>query len=255
MSTGTPRTKSLGRAILLLQAVAAHPTGATASALARDTGLPRSTVGRTLQTLADGGLVEEAAGDAGWVLGYELVRLARRADPDRRLVEVARAPLTRLRDVAGESALLGVPRERPGMEILLQVDAERHVGVANWVGADVPLHASAAGKLVLADLDRGALDAWLAGGPLARFTTATIAEPAALRAELDRVRRRGWAELADELEDGLAAVSVGVRRGDGTLAAMLGISGPTFRLGRTRRRELLRVVQATAADLERALAR
>jgi IclR family transcriptional regulator, acetate operon repressor len=129
---GTPRTKSLGRAARLLHAVADRSSERSASELARTTGIPRSTVTRTLRTLADLGFVEESEG--GWILGYELVQLAREADPHRQLVEAAYPALARLRDDAGESALLAVPRGRPGMEILLQLDAERHVGVANWVG-------------------------------------------------------------------------------------------------------------------------
>src|SRR5438132_13578942 len=80
---GTPRTKSLARAIRLLHAVASPPIGSSASELARVTSLPRSTVARTLRTLADSGLVEEAADGGGWVLGYELVGRSRAADPHR----------------------------------------------------------------------------------------------------------------------------------------------------------------------------
>jgi DNA-binding IclR family transcriptional regulator len=235
----------------LLRAAAEAPADSSASALARATGLPRSTVTRTLRTLADFGLVEEGAG-GGWVLGYELVRLARAADPYRSLAEAALPVLERLRDECGESALLAVPRGRPGMEILLQVDAARHVGVASWVGADVPLHASSAGKLVLAELDDGQLEAWLGSVRLERFTDTTVVDPAALRKELARVRRLGWAELVDELEDGLASISVAVWRADGALRAMVGLSGPTFRLGRARRRGLLPLVQAAAAEIENA---
>src|SRR2546423_13682619 len=83
-ATGMPRTKSLGRAVDLLRAVASRPAGSSASELARVASLPRSTVARTLRTLADAGLVEEPAGGAGWVLGYELVRLARAPHPPRR---------------------------------------------------------------------------------------------------------------------------------------------------------------------------
>src|ERR671938_1610203 len=127
VAAGMPRTKSLGRAIELLEAVARRPEGASASALARAAGLPRSTVARTLRTLEDFGLVQETGAGGGWVLGYQLVRLARAADPHGCLVEVAQRPLDRLRDATGESALLAVPQGRPGIEILLQLDAARHV--------------------------------------------------------------------------------------------------------------------------------
>jgi DNA-binding IclR family transcriptional regulator len=253
-SVGTPRTQSLGRAIRLLHAVASSPAGSSASALARVTGLPRSTVARTLRTLADFGLVEEAAGAGGWVLGYELVRLGRAADPYRRLVKVAQPALIRLRDDAAESALFAVPRGRPGMEILLQFDAGHHVGVANWVGAEVPLHASSAGKLVLGELDQLELEDWLDSRPRASFTDKTITDGHALLAELARVRRQGWAELVDELEEGLASISVPARSPAEALVGIVGISGPTFRLGKTRRRDLLPTLRATAAEIERAVA-
>jgi DNA-binding IclR family transcriptional regulator len=214
-------------------------------------GLPRSTVARTLRTLADAGVVDETSG--GWVIGEELIRIAHAADPDRRLLEAGRPALERLRDATGESALLAVPRGRPGLRIVLQVDPSRQVGVANWVGLDVPLHASAAGKLVLAELDEAELDAWLARTRLRAFTSSTITSDAQLRTELRRVRRRGWAELANELEDGHASLAVPLRAADGALLAAVGISGPTFRLGRTRRRQLLPVLHAVALDLEAAV--
>jgi DNA-binding IclR family transcriptional regulator len=246
----TPRTKSLNRAVDLLQAVASRPEGVSAAELARITGLPRSTVTRTLHTLADGGLVEQGE---RWTLGYELVRLARAADPYRGLIETARPVLARVRDTSDESSLLALMRGRPGIEIVLQLDPNRHVGVASWVGVDVPLHASAAGKLALAELTDDELGAWLDAQPLAEFTESTLADPYALAAELARVRRSGWAELVDELEDGLASLAVPVRAADGELVAAVGISGPTFRLGRTRRRQLLQELRTAAEELEEIL--
>ena len=242
----TPRTKSLGRAVGLLHAVAARPEGSSAAELARATGLPRSTVTRTLSTLADAGLVERPG---AWVLGYELVRLARTADPYRPLVEAARGVLACVRDETGESALLAVSRGRPGIEIVLQLDPDRHVGVANWVGVEVPLHASAAGKLALAELTPVELEVSLAEHPLTRFTPSTMTDPAILQRELKQCRRRGWAELVDELEEGHAALAAAVRSADGTLRAAVGISGPTFRLGRASRRALVPLLQTAAAEL------
>lgn len=247
----TPRTQSLERAVGLLQAVGARPRGASAAELARTTGLPRSTVTRTLHTLADAGLVERAG---EWVLGYELVRLARAADPHRGLIEAARPVLAQLRDATDESALLALMRGSPGMEIVLQLDPNRHVGVASWIGVDVPLHASAAGKLALAELERDELERWLAADPLTAFTKSTRTDAEALSAELARVRRNGWAELVDELEDGHVSLAAPVRTPHGELVAAVGISGPTFRLGRTRRRALLPELRAAAAELEARIA-
>ena len=99
------------------------------------------------------------------------------------------------------------------------------------------------------------LDAWLARAGLEAYTGSTITDEPQLRAELRRVRRRGWAELVNELEDGHASLAVPVRDAEGALVAAVGLSGPTFRLGRTRRRELLPLLHAVAGELEAALAR
>ena len=250
---GTPRTQSLARAIRLLQAIADRPAGSSASELARATDLPRSTAARTLRTLADHGFVEETTDSGAWVLGHELVRLARSADPNRRLVDAAHSALEKLRDTASESASLAIPRAPAGMDIVLQLDPERHVGVANWVGTNVPLHASSAGKVVLAELGTDELEAVLGKAPLASFTESTITDVRVLSAELALIRRQGWAEIDGELEEGLAAISVPIRSAQGGLAAIVGISGPTFRLTTSRRRELLATVRATATEIERGL--
>jgi DNA-binding IclR family transcriptional regulator len=243
---GTPRTRSLGKAVTLMHALAREPL--SASALARETGIPRATVGRTLWTLADAGLVEET--EDGWILGYELVRLGRAADPDAQLIRLARPFVSGLRDRSGETALFGVPRGPTSMEVVLQLDGPHLVGVASWVGMTVPLYASAAGKLMLADLDDESLAAWLRETPLTAFTARTVVEPKGLRAELAKVRRVGFAELVDELEEGLTSLAAPVRDPDGTLAAMVGLSGPTARLGHARRTALRRDALEAARQIE-----
>src|SRR5580765_8484056 len=100
-SRGIPRTVVLDRAIDVLAAVAESAEAVSASALARSTGQPRATVSRTLLTFADRGPPTETGG--GWVIGNELFRIARDADPYRALIEAAGGPLRRLRDRADES--------------------------------------------------------------------------------------------------------------------------------------------------------
>ena len=248
-SPGIPRTKALQRAVAVLHAVAGDP-GASASSLARTARLPRATVTRTLRTLADAGLVDEI--DGGWMLGYELVRLARGADPFRAVIRAAGRPLNQLRDATGESALLAVPVSRTEMEIVLQLDTSHIVGVTDWVGIHPPLHASSAGKVLLAELSEPELDAWLADHTLQVGTAVAIHDEASFRDELRGVRQRGWAAIVDELEVGLTSLSAAMRDHDGALVGMLGISGPTFRLGPRRRREVLAfVLDAAAASTAR----
>ena len=116
------------------------------------------------------------------------------------------------------------------------------------------MHVSAAGKLMLAALDPASLETWLRETtPRTRFTSRTLAAEAALRREVSRVRRAGFAELVDELEEGLTSLSAPIRSETGSLAAMIGVSGPTARLGRARRAELRGLVVGAARQIEQRL--
>jgi DNA-binding IclR family transcriptional regulator len=226
-----PRTQSLTRAIALLRAMQHFPRGVTTAELARVTELPPATAGRLLATLEDAGFAERDAD--GWSVGRELVRIARRAEPQRALARSAQPVLAELAAAASESAMLGVPRGRARVVVIAQADGPRLLGITNWVGRTIAdLHASAAGKLLLAELDDRAAVAWIRRTGLRRLTSRTLVAQGALLDELARVRNQGWAEIDGESEPGLASVAVPVRAADGALVGMIGYSGPSERLDR-----------------------
>ena len=129
--------------------------------------------------------------------------------------------------------MLGVPRGRARVVVIAQADGPRLLGITNWVGRPIDdLHASAAGKLLLAELDDRAVIAWIRRAKPRRLTSRTISAPGALIEELGRIRDQGWAEIDGESEDGLASVAVPVRAAGGELVGMIGYSGPSERLDR-----------------------
>jgi DNA-binding IclR family transcriptional regulator len=248
---GLVRTQSLSRAVELLRAVAANPSGISGAALTRITGLPQPTVARALATLSDSGFVEVT--DAGWALGYEFVRLARAADPYGPLLAAARPVMETLVRAASETVVLGVRRVPVGFETIYQIDAPNLVGVANWVGRPLPLHASGMGKHVLAELSEEDLTEWLEGESLERCTDRTIVDPDRLRTELARVRATDTSEVVDELEPGLSGLGRALRGPSGELAAVVAISGPSFRLPARKRKELAASLAEAATAIARRL--
>ena len=194
----------LVRAVRLLQAAAAHPDGSTALELARAAGVPRASAARLVATLGDAGLLDR--GRHGWVVGAELHRLARRADPHAALARRSRPHATRLAEASGESVTVSVPQGLTGIEVIVQVDAPNLISTTNWIGRLFALHASSAGKVMLADLRWPELEARYRGLVLQRVTAQTITDLEVLWRELERVRRQGYAESLDELEDGLVTL-------------------------------------------------
>jgi len=140
------------------------------------------------------------------------------------------------------------------MDVIAQADGPGLLGISDWVGREFPLHASAPGKLVLAELDDAALAVWVARVRPERFTRRTITSVRGLRAELAAIRAQGYAELDDELEPELASLAVTVRGASGAAVAFIGISGPSGRLDARRRHALVGPLRAAARRLQGALA-
>jgi IclR family acetate operon transcriptional repressor len=151
----------------------------------------------------------------------------RYAHAERDLAEVAEPAMRRLAEESGETVNLMV-RSPGGAEAVAQVDGRHVLGVSNWIGREVPDHASAAGKVFLAFGSDAPAE------PLERLTARTIVHAQQLERELVAVREHGFATIVDELEMGLAAVAAPIRDSGGELVGALSVAGPTARLGPSR---------------------
>ncbi|HEX2102361.1 MAG TPA: IclR family transcriptional regulator [Solirubrobacteraceae bacterium] len=240
---------SVARALALLDELGANPEGLGVNELARRIGVNASTASRLLATLESGRMVERAAGGGPYRLGLRLVALADGVLARLDVREVARPRLRDLVAATGETATLSVPGAYEAVTVDFVPASSSVVSVAR-LGRPSVGHATAAGKVVLA-FGRDGVAA--ESGSLARFTERTIVDPAALAAEIEGVRARGWAEAAGEREPDLNALAAPVFGRGGELEAVLGLQGPAARLTAQRRREVLPALLDAAAELSRAL--
>jgi DNA-binding IclR family transcriptional regulator len=251
-SVNTPTVKlnqSVQKAIAILRAASSSASGETASTLARRTGLPWATAARLIRTLEEEGFLYRIAESDRYVIGFDLIGLGREVDRGRQLVETAQPMLERLAGEVNETINLTVVHPDGRLEVVKQIDAPRFIGPTSYVGLPYPLHASSIGKLLLSTFDEARLEKFLADG-LQTYTSATITDADDLREELARIRRRGWSSAVDELEDGLSALSVGVRHADHELVAIVTVSGPSFRFDEPARMSALEPLRDAAAAVE-----
>jgi DNA-binding IclR family transcriptional regulator len=246
--------QSVQKAIALLRAAAASTDGASVSALARAAGLPRATALRLIQTMEQEGFVLRVPEADRVLLGPEVVRLARRVDTATLLHEAARGRLAELSEIVRETVTLSVVAPDGGLEVVEQVAGPQHLVPRSWLGRRFPLHASSSGKLLLSAYDRRRLERFL-GDPLRALTPRTITSKRALRDELDRIRQQGYATTVDELEEGLAGVSVGIFGEPGELLGAINVSGLSQRLDEGARRRAAERLREVADDLEAILRR
>jgi DNA-binding IclR family transcriptional regulator len=241
--------QSIQKAAALLRAVARHPEGVTASALARTLSYPRATVARLLATLEAEGLVQRLAGDDRYVLGFEFIQLGRRIDPHRALILRAADALQDLARELKETVTMSVVRDDRTLDLVLQYVGPHLVADTSWIGQRFPHHASSSGKLLLAELPADEVPNVLTRPP-ERLTAKTVTDIPRLLGELELVRVSNCATAIDELEDGLAALSVGLRDIEGRLIAIVGVSGPTFRFDQDARARAVDALRPVIEELQ-----
>ena len=252
MSSGPKLNQSIQKAITLLRATAASNGGASVSALARSAGLPRATALRLIQTLEQDGFLLRIPGSDRVLLGPELVRLARQVDMGTLLREVAHRRLGELSQAVRETVTLSVVASDGGLDVVDQVAGPQHLVPRSWLGQRFPSHASSSGKILLSTYDEERLERFLRDR-LPALTPHTITGRRALRQELDQVRARGYATTVDELEEGLAGISVGVFGESGALVGAVNVSGLSQRLDEAARRRAADHVTDVVDGIEAAL--
>jgi IclR family transcriptional regulator, acetate operon repressor len=215
--------------------------------LAAASGIPKSTASRLLSALERRGLIEQDGQRGRLRPGPAILRVAERSMLERNVVELARPSLSALGAATGETINLAVAASQ-GVEHVAQVESSHFLGAGQWLGRSVEYHCTANGKVFLA-FGRAPLPA----PPLHGYTPATITDPQQLRAELETVRRHGFATAVDELETGLAAIAAPVRGARGDVVAALSVSGATLRMTPRRIGELQTILIEEARTLGRRL--
>jgi DNA-binding IclR family transcriptional regulator len=245
------RVQSVVRAIDVLMALAAESKSLADVALA--TSLPKPTVSRLMKTLSYEGLVVKDPGSGLYLLGPGLVRLAQGVTRGGALVaSLAKPGLISLWERTEETITLHV---RAGAERICveELPGSQPVRYTAAVGSAAPLHAGAAGKLLLAFMDSDERNRLLRSLRLFPVTQHTITDLSALKRELDQIKRQGWAFSASEGFEGVNALSAPIR-GPQAVTLAVSIVGPATRLTRRRLLGFLDDLRGAARTIERSLA-
>ena len=225
MGSAVSRVQSIERAFAVLEALGDGPLGVTE--LAARVRLPKSTVARLLAALATEGAVEQVPDGTHYRIGSRLVSLGARGRPTRSLIALTRPHLVGLAGAIGEAAGLSVP-DAGLVRYVDQVDSLQPVGIRDWTGTRLPMHAVSSGLVMLAHLHPAEVERFLAG-PLERFTASTVTDPDLIRERIRRARLEGYAWTRDEVADGISAVAAVLTDGDGEVIGALHVHGPSYR--------------------------
>ncbi len=215
---------TVDKAIDVLFHLHAEPAPRGVTAIGRALGLPKSSAHRLLSVLARRGLVERDERGA-YRPGIGLVALGVGALHAEPVVAAAAPVLQSEAEAIGETVFL-VAARAGRIVVLDKAEGTGFLRASPRVGASVPVHATAVGKLYLAFAPDAVS---LPDGPLEKLAGRTRASRRALDREVREARERGHARNTDEWIPGLSAVAAPVLRGDEMLAAVA-VAGATERM-------------------------
>ncbi|WP_414220041.1 IclR family transcriptional regulator [Cupriavidus necator] len=241
----TPALRLFG----LLEVIAEKDQAFNLQALVEETGLPKPTLHRMLQQLEAAGLIQRNGDGRQYGTGLRLRRLAENLLLNSTSHGARHMVLRRLVEEVGESCNLTA---FSGGEVLYLDRVETAAPLRFYLhpGSRVPAHCSATGKLFLAQLAPAQRQRLLGHVELERYTQNTLTDHAQLEAELERVKRDGYAMDDEEFLPGLICIGVLVPATDGGKSNLgLALQAPVMRVTRDKALQLLPALQRAAGAL------
>ena len=239
--------QSIERAFSILEEIARSREGISLANLSTRVGLHNSTTFHLVKTMVSLGYVRQLK-DKRYRVGRPLFVLAANALDDVEMVSLATPILEDLSRETGEASHFAV-RMGDAVVVIARTGGAGAFQLTGRMGVVRPAHCTALGKIILAALRPEQLGAFFERADLKAFTAKSITDAAALRREIDDVRRAGIAFDDGEFDPELRCVGVPVKDFSGRLIGAIGISGPIWRLSIQALQSRAKLVEAAATRL------
>ena len=241
----------LDRYMTVLELVAALPGSITMTDVSAMLDVPKTSAHRLLAGLSRAGLVEGGGRHRPYTLGKRLVRLLHASAEDGWIVALARPVLEAIAAERGETCYL---TRLVGHEVRVVFSVSPEVKWRGYVQPELemPPHAAATAKAILAFQDPALIDKALAGG-LVALTSHTCTDAAQVLQDYEAVRAKGYGTCVSEIDEGLGALGYPVPLVDGSILYSIGLTGPVQRIFNDDLPVRLASLERAAAALSRSL--
>ncbi len=199
------------------------------SEVAQKVGLPISTTHRLLSTLQQENFVRYETERGVWLVGVQSFIVGSAFLRSRELTAIARPLMRELMERSGETVNLAV-EDRGEAVYVAQIECSETMRAIARPGGRAALHASAIGKALFGAMSEDEVDKILAAQGMSKETEKTIISQRTLWADLEEVRKRGFAIDDEENSLGLRCVAAAIFDEYGRPIAALSLSGPTVRI-------------------------
>ena len=238
------------RTISILEALS-EVEGINLENLSRTTELPKATLLRFLSTLISLGYVHRDGADM-YHLTLKMFSVGSRSLKHMDLINTAKPFAKKLCQDLGETVHMGI-LEGDNAVYVLKEESSYTLRMYSRVGKVIPLYCTAIGKIFLSDMTEKELEDYFRTNPLKPFTPKSIRTHHALKEELERTRKRGWAIDDEEHEENVFCIGAPVRDYTGKIIAAMSVSWPMFRFNQESFLETAEKIKETTSELSKVL--
>lgn len=217
---------TVGKALEILDSVAAFERPVRFSELLESGRYPKATLYRFLQTLTNQQMLSYDTRDGSYSLGGRLMKLAHSAWKNASLAPIAQPFLEDLIQQVGEAVHLAQIDNGQVLFVAKLKATDRYETLAQ-VGQVAPAYCTGVGKAMLAFLAPKRLELALRQQAYFKYTPATHGSAQSLLAELDEVRKSGVAYDREEHEEGIISIAAPILSTNGRVIGALSIATST----------------------------
>lgn len=241
--------RSVRTALDVLEAVAFSGNEMGVTQIADRLKLTKGSVHRHLLTLVERGYLTQNQVTSRYAIGAKGRLLARLA-PEADLARIAEGPMRELRDRCGLSVVLSSMTPR-GALVMLTIAGTSAIEIGVRPGSELPYHASAQGKVMLAFAPPAVQQRALAARP--RLTPNTPTDIAAIESDMARIVRRGYGTAPEETMIGINAVAAPIFDATNACVASVALVGSIQFLPANPSAALVNGLKTCAHDISRQL--
>ncbi|TSI08707.1 IclR family transcriptional regulator [Lysinibacillus sp. BW-2-10] len=244
----TNQLSSVKNALRILRSFSMDEPEKKISDLSTSLGLNKSTVSRTMATLASEGFVFKDPETKKYRLGFSIVSLSGIVKSNMDVYRESLHTLHKLVESTGETAHLSI---LDNLEViyLQKVECNHPVRFLTHVGRRNPLYCTSSGKVLLAfSEDEDLLEKVIEKG-LTKFTKNTITDPKKLREHLNEIRKKGYACSVEEISEGVNSIAAPVFDYQGKIIGAVAVVGPKQRIQQQKMNSMAKNIISAANEI------
>jgi len=226
--------KTLTRALRIIELLAHSKKPMQLQGIAEKTGIPESSVLRTLHTLILNKYAHQDTDTKKYFLTLKFSYIGDLISSQMSMRDMVKPYLVTLSEECGESACLAIERDYTAVYIDFVEGPNSLLKTLHHIGRTAPLHCTGVGKCLLLNYSADSIDRYIEKKGLRPFTGNSIREKPQLIREIEKVRSQGYAIDDEECEQGVRCVAAPITDYMEKIIASVSITGPSSRLTKDR---------------------